>query len=83
MTATVKNWPSNAGDLGLFPGQWTKIPHTAGNQTHVWQLESLHAATKTQCSLEEKEAKMLSYSAEILLVKLADHMRLLLRDCST
>ena len=33
----VKNLPSNAGDVGLIPGQGTKIPHSVG------QL-SLHAA---------------------------------------
>ena len=32
----LKNQPSNAGDLGLIPGQGTEIPHTVG------QL-SLHA----------------------------------------
>ena len=26
----VKNPPSNAGDVGLIPGQGTKIPHAAG-----------------------------------------------------
>ena len=26
----VKNPPSNAGDVGLIPGEGTKIPHTAG-----------------------------------------------------
>ena len=26
----VKNPPSNAGDMGLIPGQGTKIPHVAG-----------------------------------------------------
>ena len=25
----VKNLPSNAGDVGLIPGQGTKIPHAA------------------------------------------------------
>ena len=34
----VKNPSSNAGDMGLIPGQGTKIPHAAG------QL-SPHAAT--------------------------------------
>ena len=28
----VKNPPSNAGDMGLIPGQGTKIPHA------MWQL---------------------------------------------
>ena len=26
----VKNPPSNAGDMGLIPGQGTKIPHAVG-----------------------------------------------------
>ena len=26
----VKNPPSNAGDVGLIPGQGTKIPHAMG-----------------------------------------------------
>ena len=26
----VENLPSNAGDMGLIPGQGTKIPHTVG-----------------------------------------------------
>ena len=26
----VKNLPSNAGDMGLIPGQGTKIPHATG-----------------------------------------------------
>ena len=28
----VKNLPCNAGDLGLNPGQGTKIPHARGKQ---------------------------------------------------
>ena len=35
----VKNLPRNAGDVGLFPGQGTKIPRT------LEQL-SLHATTR-------------------------------------
>ena len=27
----AKNLPSNAGDMGLIPGQETKIPHAWGN----------------------------------------------------
>ena len=27
----VKNTPSNAGDMGLIPGQETKIPHVVGH----------------------------------------------------
>ena len=26
----VKNWPSNAGDVGSSPGGETKIPHAEG-----------------------------------------------------
>ena len=26
----VKNPPSNAGDVGLIPGQGTKVPHDSG-----------------------------------------------------
>jgi len=26
----VKNLPANAGDVGLIPGQGTKIPHATG-----------------------------------------------------
>ena len=29
----VKNLPSNAGDAGSIPGQGTKIPHAAGQQS--------------------------------------------------
>ena len=32
----VRNLPSNAGDLGLIPGQGTKIPHAEG------QLKPVH-----------------------------------------
>ena len=28
--AVVKNLPSNAGDMGLIPGQGTKIPYAMG-----------------------------------------------------
>ena len=31
----VKNPPSNAGDMGLTPGQVTKIPHAAGQLAHM------------------------------------------------
>ena len=36
----AKNWPSNAGDVGLIPGWGTKIPHAV-------EQPNLHAATKT------------------------------------
>ena len=29
----VKNPSSSAGDVGLIPGQGTKIPHSAGQQS--------------------------------------------------
>ena len=35
----VKNLPSNAGDVGLTPGQGTKIPQALG-------LQSPHASTR-------------------------------------
>ena len=43
----VKNPSSRAGVAGLLPGQGSKIPHATGEL-------SLHAATKTQCSLINK-----------------------------
>ena len=59
----VKNPPSNAGDLGLIPGQGIGIPHVPGqlslfatargcsNEEPACHNErSLHVATKTQCS---------------------------------
>ena len=60
----VKNLPSNAGDVGSNPGEGTKIPHGARQQspratnteptcskTPVLQLEKPSStATKTQCS---------------------------------
>ena len=44
--SVVRNTPSNAGDMGLIPGQGTKIPHASG------QL-SLCAATRA-CALQQK-----------------------------
>ena len=36
----VKNPPYNAGDVGLIPGQGTKIPHAAGQQSrHATTIE--------------------------------------------
>ena len=34
----VKNPPSNAEDVGLIPGQETKIPHAMGQLCCMWQL---------------------------------------------
>ena len=42
----AKNWPSNAGDVGLIPGWGTKIPHAV-------EQPNLRAATKTQGSLNK------------------------------
>ena len=47
----IKNLPSDAGDMGLIPGQGTKIPHAAG------QL-SLHATT-TELTHFNKRAPVL------------------------
>ena len=48
----VKNLPSKARDLsGFDPGSGTEIPHAAGKLSlGTSTRESLHAATKTQCS---------------------------------
>ena len=40
----VKNLPFNAGDMGLIPGQGTKIPHTAG------RLSPHTETTEPECS---------------------------------
>ena len=39
----VKNLSYNAGDVGLIPGQGTKIPHAAG------QLSPCATTTKLTC----------------------------------
>ena len=39
----VKNPPSNAGDMGLIPGQGTKIPHATG------QLSPRATTTELAC----------------------------------
>ena len=51
----AKNLSCNAGDAGSIPGQGMKIPHAMGQLSPratttepVPQLESPHAATKTQ-----------------------------------
>ena len=44
----IKNLPFNAGDMGLIPGQRTKIPDASG------QL-SLRTSAKTQCSKKKKK----------------------------
>ena len=39
----VENLPSNAGDMGLIPGQGTKIPHVAGQlNPHATTVEPMH-----------------------------------------
>ena len=39
----VKTSPSNAGDVGLIPGQGAKIPHVA-------EQLSLHATARSPCA---------------------------------
>ena len=39
----VKNSPCNTGDMGLIPGQGTKIPHVAGQlNPHATTVEPMH-----------------------------------------
>jgi len=40
----VKNLPSNAGNVGLIPGQGTKIPHIEG------QLSQGEATRESPCT---------------------------------
>ena len=47
----VKNPPSNAGDVGLIPGQGTKIPHAVG------QLDPGTATRETHGHCNEDPAK--------------------------
>ena len=35
----IKNLCCNARDVGLIPGQGTKIPHVMEQLAHAWQLE--------------------------------------------
>ena len=47
----VKNLPCNVGDVGLIPGQGTKIPHakmSRGNYILMSQLLSPHATTRVR-----------------------------------
>ena len=46
----AKNLPSNAGDVGLIPGQGTKIPHA------VVQV-CLSVATRDVCVLQLEKAR--------------------------
>ena len=58
----VKNPPSNAGDMGLIPGQGTKIPHalgqlspcTATREASSPQVLSPHSTRKTHTLQLEK-----------------------------
>ena len=54
----VKNLPSNGEDMGLIPGQWTKIPHdlTQGNLTQGPDLESLSPETPEARTPTTREA---------------------------
>ena len=50
----VKNLPSNAGDIGLIPGQGTKIPHAMGQlRLCATARESLITAMEIQNSHKE------------------------------
>ena len=40
--SVVKNLPSNAGDMGLIPGQGTKIPYAVRQLMSPYTLESMH-----------------------------------------
>ena len=42
----VKNPPSNAGDVGLIPGQGTKVPHDSGQLSWHPQLLSSRASNE-------------------------------------
>ena len=46
----VKNLPSSAGDVGLIPGQGTKIPHAVGQVC-------LSVATRDVCVLQLEKAR--------------------------
>ena len=59
----VKSSPSSAGNVGLIPGQGTKIAHTVG-QLSPWatsgeaqepQRRISHTSTETQCSQKRKK----------------------------
>ena len=55
----VKNPPYNAGDVGLIPGQGTKIPHATG------QL-SLRATTRELARLKLEGLRAAKYRAHVL-----------------
>ena len=45
----VKNPPCNVGDVGLIPGQGTKIPHAVGQLSpQIATTESTHAKKRYQ-----------------------------------
>ena len=47
----VKNSPSNAGDVGLIPGQITKIPHAAGQlNPHTTNRKPVCTPRENPCS---------------------------------
>ena len=57
----VKNLPSNAGDMGLAPGQRTKIPHATGQLSLCVAMKSWNAAMKTQRSQNKLNKVYLFY----------------------
>ena len=52
----VENQPCNAGDVGLIPGQGTKITHASGQLSHVPQLLSPLALDSEHNNLREAHA---------------------------
>ena len=51
----VKNLPSNAEDVGLIPGQGTKIPHAAGQLSlHAITREKLTRCNERLCMLQQR-----------------------------
>ena len=46
----VRNLPSNAGCVGLIPGQGTRSHMPQGNEARMPELPSSHSTSKIQCS---------------------------------
>ena len=44
----VKNLPSNLGDVGLIPGQGTKIPHATGQLSPCTTMKAQHSLYKNK-----------------------------------
>ena len=51
----VKNPPSNAGDVGLIPGQGSKIPHVAGQLSLRATTTELACLNERACVLQTTE----------------------------